>query len=152
MLAFVLVACSSTKSEPPTSTGSDVNMPDHVDTKIGPIKVAKELPADAKFMCSADFKVYPRLEIHVVPTYQPTLERYVGSYRCNEHWKAAIAETRARFARTPTVDEGSRILQVFVERGVTAEQMRPLTAGKPIEQAVPAVLDALEAGTLALTP
>lgn len=151
-LAIALIACAyaCTKSDPPAPPVVDHALPDHIDTKIGPIKVVETLPPDAEVMCSADLKIYPRSEIHVVPTYEPTLQRYVGGYRCNEHWKAAIAETRARFARNPTDDEGAAILQVFVERGVTTEQLLPLTSGKSIKEAIPAVLDALEAGKLTL--
>lgn len=117
------------------------------------IQVASgELPANAELMCSADYRVYPRAEIHVVPTYNQDLQRYVGSYRCNADWKAALSETRARFAAHPTDDEGAMILQVFLERGVTQDQLRARVAGKPMEKAIPAVLDSLERGELVLAP
>jgi hypothetical protein len=51
-----------------------------------------------------------------------------------------------------TDDEGAAILQVFLERGVTEDQMRGLVAGEDIRSAIAAVLDALEAGKLTLSP
>jgi hypothetical protein len=150
LLIVLLVIAGGCPSEKPSPSKGKV--PDHIDTKIGPIKVTDDIPADAELMCSVDYKPYPRAEMHVVPTYSPDLKRYVGSYRCNQHWKAAIAETRARFAANPTDEEGAMILQVFVERGVTAKQLLPLTEGKPMKEALPAVLDALEAGKLELAP
>jgi hypothetical protein len=130
-------------------------MPDkyqHVMDQYGIKVVDGPMPDDAEFMCSADYKAHPHSELHVVPTYNVDLGRYVGSYRCNVHWKAALAETRARFAAHPTDDEGAAILQVFLERGVTEDQMRGLVAGEDIRSAIAAVLDALEAGKLTLSP
>lgn len=145
--AVMLLALSCGKSDKPAKTE-----PKHIDTKVGRIEVADPIPEGAEFMCSADLEVVPRAELHVVPTFQESLKRYVGSYRCNKHWKEAIAETRARFAKNATENEGAGILQVFLERGVTREQARVFTAGKPIDEAVTAMLDALEAGKLVLDP
>lgn len=117
------------------------------------IKVAQgPIPEDAQFMCSADYDVHPVSELHVVPTYNEDLGRYVGSYRCNKDYKAALAETRARFRANPTEDEGGGILQVFVERGVTNDQLRAVVGGKTLPDAIEAALAALERGTLKLTP
>jgi hypothetical protein len=110
------------------------------------------LPDNAEFLCSADYQVHPQSELHVVPTYNADIDRYVGSYRCNADWKAALAETRARFAATPTDEEGGAILQVFLDHGVEKDQLRAVVAGKDIRGAITAALDALEAGKLTLSP
>lgn len=110
------------------------------------------MPADARFMCSADYQVYPRSELHVVPTFNADLGRYVGSYRCNADYRQAIAETRARFHAHPTADEGGAILEVFLARGVQEDDLRAIVGGKPLLDAIDAALDALETGKLTLEP
>jgi hypothetical protein len=123
-----------------------------IETKAGPIGVVDHMPDNAQLMCSADYQVYPRAEIHVVPTFNADLQRYVGGYRCNTHWKAAIREARARFASQPTEDEGGGILQVFLDHGINEDQLRAVVGGKALRDAIPAALDALESGQLILQP
>jgi hypothetical protein len=110
------------------------------------------MPADAEFMCSADFEVHPASELHVIPTFNHDLGRYVGSFRCTAHYKQAIAETRAGFRADPTEDHGAAILTVFVERGVSNDRLRAIVGGRNLSDAIDAALDALEAGTLKLEP
>lgn len=117
-----------------------------IEVATGPI------PADAEFMCSADYEVHPQSELHVIPTFNADLGRYVGSYRCNKDYKQALAETRARFRANPTEDEGGGILQVFVERGVSQDRLRAIVGGKSLPDAIMAALDALESGELSLEP
>jgi hypothetical protein len=148
LLALIAACDRASPKDPPVLASKYQQVMD----KYGIQVASGAMPADAEFMCSADYKVHPHSELHVVPTYNADLPRYVGSFRCNADWKQAIAETRARFAHDPTDDEGAAILQVFIERGVTDDQLRARVAGKPMRDAIPAVLDALEAGELVLAP
>jgi hypothetical protein len=143
LLVLLVAACKHDRRDPS-------KQPDVVQTKVGPIKVVDSIPDDAEIMCSADYQTFPKSQIHVIPTWNKDLGNYVGSYRCNTHWKAAIAETRARFAANPTDEEGARILQVLLDRGITEQQLLPLTNGKPMKVIIPAVLDALEDGRFVL--
>ena len=126
-----------------------------VETDAGPIDIhvaEGPIPANAEMMCSdpADYTTYPRSQIHVVPTYIEDRDQYVGSFRCNTHWKKALAETRARLAKHPH-DVGA-LLEVILARGVTEDRLRAIVSGKDEAGAAAAVLDAIEAGTLVLEP
>lgn len=126
-----------------------------IGTSAGPIDIhVGTPPPDAEFMCSdpADYKTYPRSKIHVVPTYSAESQQYVGSFRCDTHWKQAIAQTRARFASHPSDDEGAALLSAVVAHGVTKDQLRAIVSGKPIAAAIDATLDAIESGKLVLEP
>lgn len=148
LVVALLAACDRSTPEKPKMREDIQKTMD----KYGIEVASGAMPADAEFMCSADLGVHPHSELHVVPTYNQDLQRYVGSYRCNADWKAALTETRERFAAHPTDDEGAMILQVFLERGVTQDQLRARVAGKAMEKAIPAVLDSLERGELVLAP
>jgi hypothetical protein len=149
LLVAVVAACDrSSETEAPMTADRYRQVMD----KYGIEVASGAMPADAEFMCSADYKVHPRAELHVVPSYNADLGRYVGSYRCDADWKQAIAETRLRFAQHPTDDEGAAILQVFLERGVGEDQLRVHVAGKSMREAIAAVLAALESGALVLEP
>lgn len=145
VIAFVLACNSSEKPKVPP-------MPDEIQTPVGPIKVIDQVPSDAEFMCSADYKTHPMTELHVIPMFNPSLGRYVGSYRCNADWKAAIAEVRARLHANLTEAEVAMFLQVFIERGVTKERLRTFVADKSLGDAADAALDALASGQIKLSP
>jgi hypothetical protein len=113
--------------------------------------VLTEIPDDMQFMCSADYETHPVSQLHVIPTYNEHLDRYVGSYRCDRHWAAALSETRARLRADVGTDELAMLLEVILARGVTVEQLRELVAEKSPHDAGDAVLDALATGQLRLT-
>jgi hypothetical protein len=136
----MLAACSSKSSEPKV-----------IETKAGPIEVVDKIPEGAEFMCSADLAVHPMTELHVIPMYNSSLDRYVGSYRCNADWKAAIEEVRTRLHANPTQDEAAMFLQVFLERGAEGT-LRPLVEGKKPMEAAEIALDAIGSGKIVLTP
>lgn len=124
-----------------------------VKDKLG-IQVSSDLKQGGEFMCSADLKTHPVSELHVVPTYNASLGKFVGGYRCDADWKAAIAEARAHLhglSRDALLDQLPDFLQVFLNRGVTEEQLRGFVAGKAPLQAADAALDALAAEQLKLT-
>jgi hypothetical protein len=116
------------------------------------IEVVETIAPDSEFLCSKCYKTYPVANVHVVPTYNDSLRRYVGSYRCNDDWKTAITETRLRFLSHKSDDEALDILEVFVNRGVSSSELRRFAAGKGSDQAVLSALDALTNGELTLKP
>jgi hypothetical protein len=105
----------------------------------------------AAFLCSTCYQTFPLRTVHVVPTYNASLARYVGSNRCDKDWRPSVAETRARLSSRPSVDELATFFEVFVSRGHPAEELRVYTQGKPGPAAALAVLDALEKGEIKLT-
>ena len=77
------------------------------------IRVATSAIPNASYLCSKCLHPFPASRIHVVPTHDEHLG-YVGSYRCDDHWKASLAETRARIAADASVDEVAGMLEVLV--------------------------------------
>jgi hypothetical protein len=114
------------------------------------VHVAASVVPNAEYLCSKCYHAFPASKMHVVPTQDEQLGAYVGSYRCDEHWKAAVAETRARIAADASVDEVGGMLQVLTTRGVPKERLRSFTAEKSPSEASFAVLDALERGALVI--
>lgn len=112
------------------------------------VEVTSSMPPNAQLLCSKCLHPFPPSKIHTVPTYDDHLGRYVGSYRCDDHWKAALSETRARITADASVDEVGGMLEVLVSRGVPKERLRTFTEEKSLDDAALAVLDALERGRL----
>src|SRR5437764_1421519 len=94
-----------------------------IETSSGPItvRVSNNMPPDAQMLCSApdDLKPYPRSQMHVLPGYANG--RYVTTFRCDKHWKAALAQTRARFAANPNEDDAVDILMFIVDHGISED-------------------------------
>jgi hypothetical protein len=87
----------------------------------------------------------------VVPTFDVPLQKYVGAYRCEAHWKQAIAETRAGFLERNDIEfEAGALLAMLVGRGISRETLRAHTSGKMPVDAIMEVLDEIEAGRLVL--
>ena len=105
----------------------------------------------AMFLCSSCYKTFPLKSVHVVPTYNGDLGKYVGSNRCDADWKPSLEETRVRFAAHPTDAELASLLEVFRIRGFTDQDLGAFTQGRSNAQAGAAVVDATENGTLKLT-
>ena len=114
----------------------------------------EELPGEASFLCSSCGRSFPQAQTHVVPTFEPTRQAYVGSYRCDQHWKAALDETRNVFLERAGTDlqfESGALLAFLVGRGISRDVLRRHTTAKMPVDAVMAVLDELEAGRLSLS-
>lgn len=117
------------------------------------LSVLDEVPAVATFLCSSCLLDVPRARIRVVPTFDAPRQAYLGSYRCELHWKPSLDETRNGFLERAETDlefEAGALLSFLVTRGITRDMLRVHTTGKMPVDAVMAVFDEIEEGRFVL--
>lgn len=70
-------------------------------------------------MCSQCYRVVTQEHVHVIPWFNESLNNYVTTFRCDEHWQASLAETRAHFlADAAGSAERAKLIEFFVSHEV----------------------------------
>jgi len=56
-------------------------------------------PEQRQFVCSGCYEIVPESLIRILPHFNEQVASYVTTYRCEDCWPQAVANTRARVAR-----------------------------------------------------
>ncbi|HXC27094.1 MAG TPA: hypothetical protein VNV38_03995 [Stellaceae bacterium] len=59
---------------------------------------AEREEAERQVLCSRCLEVFAESQIHVIPWFNETAERYITTYRCEQCWLPSLAETRTRLS------------------------------------------------------
>jgi hypothetical protein len=146
------------RDEPGRPRPKEVTTPDgrralEVGDLVIPVATEEEMAdPDAQFLCSRCYKVHPVRDLHVVPTFNESLGRWVGSNRCPACWKPSVQEARAYFAAHESEELAWGLFQTVLERGVSDDILRSHVAGRTAHDAVLVTLDAIERGEIHLHP
>jgi hypothetical protein len=73
---------------------------------------------ERQVLCSACLQIVPEYLARVIPYYNCVAEVYVTTYRCEECWLPALAETRARLESTEDGAEIASAVAFFERHGV----------------------------------
>jgi hypothetical protein len=106
---------------------------------------------EREVLCSGCLQVVPEAQAHVIPHFNEDAGMYVTTYRCEQCWLPAVAETRARVAGTDDADEIASAAAFFERHGMIVLEFRrgdPLPA---VRQVLTRMIDMLKSGTIRLS-
>jgi hypothetical protein len=72
--------------------------------------------AESMYMCSECFKTVSQAHVHVIPWFNDSLDNYVTTFRCDDHWLSSLDETRAHFLANLEHSEDREKFVAFFER------------------------------------
>ena len=81
-------------------------------------------PEERQVVCSACIQIVREYLVHVIPYYNCAAEGHVTTYRCEECWLPALAETRARLESTENGSEIASAVAFFERHGVFLHRSR----------------------------
>jgi hypothetical protein len=109
-----------------------------------------ENPEERQVVCPACLKVFPEYLVHVIPYYNSVAEEYVTTYRCEECWLPALAETRARLESTEDEAKIASAAAFFERHGVFLHEFRRGDPLPVVQKMLVQMIDLLQSAAIRL--
>ena len=110
-----------------------------------------EDPNERQVVCSACFQVVAEPLVHVIPTYNTDVGRFVTTFRCEQCWLASLEETRARLDAIADEAEIASVAVFFENHGVFVHEFRRGDPAPVVRRILAQMMDMLRSGTIRLS-
>jgi hypothetical protein len=110
-----------------------------------------EDPNERQVVCSACFQVVAEPLVHVIPTYNTDVGRFVTTFRCEQCLLPSLEETKTRLEATADEAEIASVAVFFENHGVFVHEFR---RGEPmplVRKILVQMIDMLRSGTIRLS-
>jgi|SRR5581483_5717254 len=102
-------------------------------------------------VCSACLQIVPEYLVHVIPYFNCVAEGYVTTYRCEECWLPALAQTRARLESTGDAAEIASAVAFFERHGVFLHESRRGDPLSVVQKVLVQMIDLLQSTAIRLS-
>src|SRR5580692_8083141 len=110
-----------------------------------------EDPNERQVVCSACFQVVAEPLVHVIPTYNTDVGRFVTTFRCEQCWLPSLEETRARLEATADEAEIASVAVFFENHGVLVHEFHRGDPAPVVRKILVQMMDMLRSGTIRLS-